>query len=60
MIEHLNDNPKQVFTPEYRDYLEADADYATDLAAMIAQFIDYGKTKQRLVNLTHDLELPLQ
>jgi len=60
VIEHLNDNPKRIFTAEYRDYLEANADYATDLAAMIAQFVDYGKAKQRLVNLTDDLELPLQ
>jgi hypothetical protein len=60
VIERINANPKQLFTPEYKDYLEANADYATDLAAMIAQFVDYGKTKARLVNLTDDLELPVR
>lgn len=60
VIEKINANPKQLFTPQYKDYLEANADYASDLAAMIAQFVDYGKTKQRLINLTDDLELPVQ
>jgi hypothetical protein len=60
VIEHVNAQPKRLLTPEYKDYLEANADYATDLAAMIAQFVDYGKTKQRLVNLTDDLELPVR
>jgi hypothetical protein len=27
---------------EYRDYLQANVDYATDLAAMIGNFVDYG------------------
>jgi hypothetical protein len=40
---------------EYKDYLEANADYATDLAAMIADFVDYGRTKQRLERLAAKL-----
>ncbi len=59
-IEHINAEPKRLFTPEYKDYLEANADYATDLANMIAQFVDYGRTKHRLENLTDDLELPVR
>jgi len=43
---------------EYTDYLEANADYATDLAAMIADFVDYGKAKQRMERLSGKLELP--
>jgi len=57
VIEHLNGEVKH--TPaEYKDYLEANADYATDLAAMIGDFVDYGRTKQRLENLTTKLEVP--
>jgi hypothetical protein len=37
---------------EYKDYLEANADYSADLAAMIADFVDYGKTKQGFERLT--------
>lgn len=57
IIERINDQPKRLFTPEYKDYLEANADYATDLAAMIADFVDYGKTKERLESLSKKLEI---
>jgi hypothetical protein len=33
---------------QYNDYLEANADYASDLAAMIADFVNYGNAKQRM------------
>jgi len=57
-IEHLNKHPKLLTTAEYKDYLEANADYAGDLASTIANFVDYGRTKQRLERLTDKLELP--
>jgi len=58
VIEHLNGATKH--TPdEYKDYLEANADYATDLAAMIGDFVDYGRTKQRLERFSTKLEIPL-
>ncbi len=56
VIEHLNgDVPHTV--AEYRDYLEANADYSTDLAKMIADFVDYGRTKDRLERLNTKLEI---
>jgi hypothetical protein len=54
-IEHLNDKSHSL--PEYNDYLEANADYASDLASMVASFVDYGKTKQRLERLGARLEV---
>ena len=57
VIEHINGQQKHS-VDEYRDYLEANADYAADLAAMISDFVDYGKTKQRLERLTTRLEVP--
>jgi hypothetical protein len=57
VIEHINGSVKH--TPaDYKDYLEANADYATDLAAMIGDFVNYGKTKDRLQNLGEKLEIP--
>ncbi len=57
VIEHINGQVKH--TPaEYKDYLEANADYATDLAAMIADFVDYGNTKDRIQRLADKLEIP--
>ena len=57
IIERVNEQPKRLFTPEYKDFLEANADYSTDLAAMIADFVDYGKTKDRLESLSKKLEI---
>ena len=57
VIEHINGDVKH--TPaEYKDYLEANADYATDLAAMIADFVDFGKSKDRMQHLADKLEIP--
>jgi len=56
-IEHINGQPRHT-AAEYNDYLEANADYASDLAMTIADFVDYGKLKQRLDRLGARLELP--
>lgn len=57
VIETLNGEVRH--TPaEYKDYLEANADYSTDLAAMIGDFVDYGRTKDRLERLKTKLEVP--
>ena len=56
VIEHINGKVKH--TPaEYKDYLEANADYATDLAAMIGDFVDFGKNKDRMQHLGDKLEI---
>jgi hypothetical protein len=56
VIEHISVQRKHS-AEEYKDYLEANADYSADLAAMIADFVDYGKTKQRFERLTAKLEV---
>jgi hypothetical protein len=56
IIEHLNGEEKHTLA-EYQDYLEANADYSADLAAMIGDFVDYGKTRQRLESLGTKLEI---
>jgi len=58
VLESLNKHPERLGTPEYNEYLNANADYASDLASMIADFVDYGRTKDRLENLTYKLEVP--
>jgi hypothetical protein len=58
VIETLSQHPDRLRTPEYKDYLEANADYSGDLAAMIADFVDYGRTKDRFQELTDRLEVP--
>jgi hypothetical protein len=56
VIEHLNGENRHTIA-EYQDYLEANADYSADLAAMIANFADYGKAKERVARLAAKLEI---
>ena len=58
IIERLNTQPKRLFTEEYKDFLQANADYAADLSAMIGDFVDYGKTRDRMERLGNKLEIP--
>jgi hypothetical protein len=58
VMELINKNPQQINSLEYKDYLEANADEATQLAALIGDFVDYGRTKQRLERLTNKREIP--
>jgi hypothetical protein len=57
VIEHLKRQPKHTLA-EYQDYLETNADYARELAATIANFVDYGKTREKLERLSNKLEVP--
>jgi len=58
VIENLSKHPERLNTPEYKEYLNANADFAADMASMIADFVDYGRTKDRLENLGYKLEVP--
>lgn len=57
VIERLNGDRKHTIA-DYKDFLEANADYATDLAAMIGDFVDYGNAKDRAERLGAKLEVP--
>jgi len=56
VIERLNGDRKHTIA-DYKDYLEANADYATDLASMIGDFVDYGNAKDRTERLGAKLEV---
>jgi hypothetical protein len=56
VIEHIKDRKHN--PTEYQDYLETNADYASDLAALIGNSVDYGKAKQRMDRLAAKLEIP--
>jgi len=58
VIERINSNPARIRTGDYREYLEANSDSSEQLAQMIADFVNYGRTKDRLDRLTNKLELP--
>lgn len=46
IIEHLNDK-QQTWHPEYQGYLKSNAELATDLSKLIADYIDYGNARAR-------------
>jgi hypothetical protein len=57
-IAKLNENPGRVHLPAYKEYVSAHYDLANDLASMIADFVEYGKTRAKFESLTRKLELP--
>ena len=56
-IEHLNENKGRLHTPEYKELLTVNYDLATELSALVTDFVDYGKTKAKYERLTNKLEV---
>jgi hypothetical protein len=50
-INHLNDNQAKVHAPAFTDYVKANYDLATDLEALIRDFVDYGSAKEKFESL---------
>lgn len=58
IIDHLNkEHGRLLNTPEHKDLLNDNADLATDLSAVIGDFVDYGKTRAKYLELRRKLEL---
>jgi methyl-accepting chemotaxis protein len=56
-IEHLNNNKSRVRMQPFKDYVVANYDLANQLAALINDFVDYGKSKDKFENLGDKLEV---
>ncbi len=57
-IEYLNKNQSRLNDKDYKEYLEANSEMSHELAALIAQFVDYGNSKGNYEKLREKLELP--
>jgi len=58
MIDHLNNNQdRHRFNTEYQDYAEANRDLATNLAALITDYVDYGKRQAEFERLQDKLQV---
>ncbi len=55
-INHLNEHRNGLFASPYPEYVRANADLADKLDAMIADFVDYGKTKEAFQELQNRLD----
>ncbi|MEJ2009728.1 MAG: hypothetical protein P8Z30_16505 [Acidobacteriota bacterium] len=56
-IEHINNNQNRLHTPQYTDYLASNSEVADSLAALISDFVSYGKNKARFERLGTELEV---
>ena len=50
-INHLNANQGKVHLPAFTDYVKANHELATDLEALIRDFVDYGNAKEKFESL---------
>lgn len=58
VINHLNkDHGRNLNSQEHRDMLKMNADLSADLATVVSDFVDYGKTKVRFYELRQKLEI---
>lgn len=57
VIRRLNDHPDRVHLPEYRDCVKAHYELATDLEALIRDFVNYGEAKEKLEKLQEKLKV---
>jgi hypothetical protein len=56
-IERLNRNRTHLQDPQYQEYLKSNAEASRELASMVKDFVDYGKTRNALERLEKRLEV---
>lgn len=56
-LEHLRDNQSQLFVAEYTEHLEGIGDRSLEFKDAVSDFVDYGKTQERLEGLERKLEI---
>jgi len=57
-INHLNkDRGHPLQTSEHKEYLKTNAELATNMAALVSDFVEYGETKDKFEKLTQRLEI---
>jgi hypothetical protein len=57
-IEHLNKKPVLLQTGPYVDYVAANDDLSSNLAELISDYVEYGKSKAKSEELAERLEVP--
>lgn len=57
-IEHLNQKPQLLQTGPYVEYAAANYELASNLAELVSDYVEYGKSKARSEELATNLETP--
>lgn len=55
-INHLNENQAKVHMPEFKDYVHANHDLASDLSALIKDFVTYDEARAKAAELEQKLK----
>jgi len=56
-INCVNENSSKIHFPEFRDYVKANYELATDLEALIRDFVNYGEAKEKFERLGRKVEV---
>ena len=56
-INNLNENKTKVHFTEFKDYVKANFELATDFEALIRDFVNYGEAKEKVEHLGGKLEV---
>lgn len=56
-INYLNENRSKIHFPEFKEYLRANYELATDLEALIRDFVNYGEAKEKFERLERKVEV---
>jgi len=56
-INHLKENKANIHFPQFKDYVKANYELATDLEALIRDFVNYGEAKEQIDRLGKKLEV---
>jgi hypothetical protein len=57
-IRYLNENQNKVHMPEFTDYVKANLELASNLEALIRDFVNYGESKQNFDEIGRKREIP--
>ena len=56
-IKHLKENSANIHFPAFKDYVKANYELATDLEALIRDFVNYGEAKQEFERLAEKVDI---
>jgi hypothetical protein len=56
-IDHLNKDRLKIHEPQYQQYVKSNAEAATNLATLVKDFVEYGKTRTTLEAYERKLEV---
>lgn len=57
-INHLSEHQSLVHSTHYREYVQTTHQQASNLAGLIADYVDYGKSKDKMEALAKELDTP--